>query len=164
MSYAVIDVDGTLHVRDATPSADIIRGEVGGWERGYWEQVRLPVFDNVLRGFVSETGFPDGLARNVVGSLLLMALGAPAQPYAGPVVITGWDPRGEDGKPKIGDVPVMPYLSRLHQCVTHTLAGDDTCPNCTDGWRAGVLDTANMVRTAPTPQIQVFYPGDLGRP
>ncbi|MFD0852378.1 hypothetical protein ACFQ07_09095, partial [Actinomadura adrarensis] len=83
-SYALITVDGALEFRKGNDWRD----QLGPEGRA---RVRT---DEPLAGFVNDCGllFPEKYPRNVVGSLVLVALGAPIQPYAGPVVITGWGP------------------------------------------------------------------------
>lgn len=157
MSFLVVDVDGGLHIRDATPTAETIRAEVGDMD-----QVRLDEPFRTMRGWVNDTGFRDDLPRNVVGSLMLMSCFGPEQPYAGPIVITGWHPfpsSTSEIRPLTADL--IKALRQLHGCITATLAGDHSCDDCTKGWRGAVLELAEVVRTAPTPEIQRFPLGRL---
>jgi len=155
MSLIVVDVVGALHVRHVPVTAETIRAEVGDWDI-----VRLDEPGNVLCGFVSDTGLIDGVTpRNLVGSLMLMSCGGPRQPFAGPVVITGWDPSPSDESEIRPLTPVIAdHLQMMHRCITQTLAGDHTCRSCTPRWRAALAEAAEMVRTAPTPGIQIFTP------
>jgi len=142
MSYLVIDADGTLHHREARPTAETIRSEVGDWD-----MVRCHR-DTSIRGWVGDTGLIDGSPRNIVGSLMLITSGAAVQPYAGRVVITGWHQHTEIE-------PLAPLrvtsLRMMHSCIEDALAGKTDCPSC---YRAAV-EIAEMVRSAPTPQVQV---------
>jgi hypothetical protein len=89
--YVHVDEDGNIEIRTA-PTYNAALDEVGpeGWNR-----VRL---DPGYAGFVNDCGhvLPDRYRRNVVGGVLLMAFGAHAMPYAGPVVFTGWDDHYDD--------------------------------------------------------------------
>jgi len=159
MTYVVIDTDGALHIRDQSPTVEAIRAEVGDWDMvrlGYRGQF-------AIRGWVSDTGLIDGhTPRNVVGSVLVMCCNGPQQPYAGPIVVTGWDEYAEV-------VPLAPdwlmSLQELHQCIGDALAGDDGCTRCGPAWRQDVRNAAEMVRDAPTPAIRVISLDDeLVRP
>lgn len=155
MTYLVIDTEGVLQERDAEPTSAAIRAEVG--EPG-WGMVRMPVPDGTLRGWVNDSGHLAGLLRNVVGSLLLMCCGASQQPYAGPVVITGWDQYAEV-------VPLTPdrveKLRALHSDIRRVLGLDpgEVSAGVPPGVRAGLLRAAEMVGAAPTPTIAPRVPG-----
>jgi hypothetical protein len=93
MRYLVCEVDGTL--REGGRRGDrlnIINEEVGpeGWDR---IRIRTGPFVGMLAAFANDCGLlmPERYPRNVVGSCLLAVLGANMQPYAGPLVLTGWD-------------------------------------------------------------------------
>lgn len=146
--YLVVGVDGTLTHHPATPTSELIRQAVGGW----WDMVRLP---SGLMGWVNDDGHIVGLERNVVGSVLLMALGASHLPYAGPVAITGWHPDTEiTGLPAGGDLLVR----TMRDAIRHALAGgtDD------HGFADAARECADWVREAPTPGITIVSLGTTG--
>jgi len=150
MTYLVIDTDGTLHVRDQTPTLDAINAEVGD---GGKDQVRLRLAD--ARGFVNDVGFRRGLPRNVAGSLLLMCCGASRQPYAGPVVITGWDVYGRDTEIVPLRAELLDGLQALHGDIRAVIDDNDPCEQCTPEWVAQVREAAAFVVAAPTPTITI---------
>lgn len=143
MTYIVVDVDGDLHVRDTPPTIEAIRREVG--EPG-WDMVRLQVPG---RGWVNDTGH-EHLPRNPVGSVLLLVCGAPEHPYAGPVVVTGWD-RHTEFQPL--SPALLAALRSLHTDIRHALGGDggEACTDCTPEWVAQVRRAAEWVTAAATP-------------
>jgi len=150
VTYLVIDTDGALHIRDQTPTLDAINAEVGD---GGKDQVRLRLAG--ARGFVNDVGFRAGLPRNVVGSLLLMCCGASQQPYAGPVVITGWDDYGRDTEIVPLPADVLGPLRALHADLRAILAGDTPCGQCSPEWIAQVRKAAAFVVDALTPTITI---------
>jgi hypothetical protein len=148
LAYAVIGNDGQLHIRDTD-----WRSEVG--PEGPVRVALDPRWR--LAGWVNDCGLLDQATypRNVVGSVLLHSLGAAHQPYAGPVVITGWDP------PPGGEVQPLGALAEisvteLHANVRRALGlneGDATMP---PEWVDAARELADMVRTAPSPRITVL--------
>lgn len=151
MSYIVVDVDGQMHVRDTQPTLDAIRREVG--EPGF-DQIRLRVPG---RGFVNDVGHVQGLPRNVVGSVLLLVCGAAELPYAGPVVVTGWDRHAWESEVLPLRPDVLDALRDLHTDIRHALDGDQAagteCRWCTPEWQAEVRRAAIWMTAAPTPTL-----------
>ncbi|SCL32173.1 protein of unknown function [Micromonospora nigra] len=143
--YVVVDVDGTLTHHPATPTSDLIREAVGNW----WAMVHLP---SGLMGWVDDDGHIKALDYNVVGSVLLMALGAGHMPYAGPVVITGWHPAVEIVEL---DADREHVVKAVHARVCAALA----CSAGGDEFADAVRETAALVRSAPRPTITVAVPG-----
>lgn len=139
--YLRINVDGTLTEYTAEPTSALIREAIGDW----WDMVHLP---NGLMGWVDGDGHVKGLPRNVVGSILLMALGAAQMPYAGPVVISGWHPVREIDPLAVAGEQVV---RAVHARVRAALAGavDD------DGFADAVRETARELHAAPTPAMRV---------
>lgn len=146
--YLVVDVDGTLTHHPTTPTSELIREAVGGW----WAMVRLP---DGLMGWVNDDGHLTGMERNVVGSVLLMALGASHLPYAGPVVITGWHPDTEITA--LASVAEL-YARSVHHQIESALAGAVDGHGFADSAR----ESAAWVREAPTPGITVVALGPAG--
>lgn len=145
MSFAVIDIDGGFAVHNERPTAELIREHVAGW----WDYVPLPATPTI-RGWVNDTGLVDGTTpRNAVGAVLLMCCGAPGQPYAGPVVITGWCDVHEI-EPLSGGA--LDALQLLHRDVTAAIAGDDQAvvAGTPERWASTVREAAKFARTAPT--------------
>lgn len=153
MTYLVIDTDGVLHERDEHPTAAVVEREVG--PEG-WDTVPLRQHPN-LYGWVNDCGHlsPQRYPRNVVGSCVLACFGGSQQPYAGPVVVTGWDP--QSAGPEIR--PLAPDLARavrnVHRDVSAALAGQDPA-HLPPGWAETVRRFAEHVRTAPAPTITVL--------
>ncbi|MBM0275133.1 DUF3846 domain-containing protein [Micromonospora tarensis] len=147
--YLRVDVDGTLTAFEAEPTSALIREAIGDW----WDMVHLP---NALMGWVDGDGHPKGLPRNVVGSILLMALGAAQMPYAGPVVISGWHTSREIVGLAVDREQVV---RAVHARVAAAMAGavDD------DGFADAVRETAAELGAAPTPAMRVVPLGGDGR-
>ena len=149
--YVVISTDGTMVGYPEPPTLARIDAAVGpeGWAR-----VRL---DHGLAGFVNDSGFllPDTYPRNPVGACLLAAFGAGLQPYAGPVVVTGWD-----ATPRAGS-EIRPFtetqqtaVSVAHGHVVRVLADRDVPAGVTEEAAAGIRAYAGFVRSAPAPELQ----------
>lgn len=91
--YAVISApSGDLTLYETAVNRDAISRAVGG----YFDLVRLRQ-QPAMFGYVNADGLvmAPPLARNPIGAGVLVCLGATMSPYAGPVVITGWDPDGQ---------------------------------------------------------------------
>ncbi|WP_431976142.1 hypothetical protein [Micromonospora haikouensis] len=147
--WLVVGVDGTLTHHTTTPTSSMVREAVGDGT----DRVGLPLG---LAGWVDGDGHPKRLSINVVGSVLLMALGAGHMPYAGPVVITGWDPDREVVPlPSGADI----YVRAVHHRVQAALAGavDD------DGFADAVRETAEELRRAQRPTLTVVTLGGEDR-
>lgn len=146
LAYAVIGDDGQLHIRDSS-----WRTEVG--PEG---PVRVALHPSWrMAGWVNDCGFVAGYPRNVVGSVLLHTLGAAHQPYAGCVVITGWDPPpGVEVQPLSGSAEIS--VAHLHANVRRALGMDDGDITLPPEWADAARELAELVRTAPTPKITVL--------
>lgn len=151
--YVVIAPDGSLGFGHRMAAW---RGEVG--RPGPVHVALHPSMP--LAGFVNDDGFRLDLPRNVRGALLLIALGAGIQPYAGPVVVTGWHGRG-------GDVcPLRPrevdHLTRLHADVGRALArearADDSAIDAPHwpGWAADMRAIVPEVADGPAPTMKIL--------
>jgi hypothetical protein len=94
VKYLLIDEDDQLHQRDADDWITIV-GAVGP-EGGNRIQLTRD-----LAAYVNDCSLvlTDRYRRNVIGGLLLLTFGAQRIPYAGPIVLCGWEPaatmRGE---------------------------------------------------------------------
>lgn len=160
MSYLVITPDGTSRREDGTPTLDQIDAIVGpsGWARVHVHP------DRRMAGWVADCGLIDGSPRNIVGSCVLATLGAGHQPYAGPVVITGYDHDSDWGGPE----PLQSWqVETLDEIVTAVQAalGDDhataTPPLGADrSWIYAIREHAEWVRTSQTPKIRIVTDGD----
>ncbi len=168
MKYALIDNDGDLHIKDGD-WADIER-ELG--THG-WDSVRLTQLSpsEGFRGHVSDCGLvlPDIYPRNPVGALVMFALGANIQPYAGPVVITGFAmPRGDDPDVTgLGD-DLLDLVRMAHADVRRALEGNSEAerphewtPAEWQEWAAAQPELAEMVRTAESPGIRIISGRDF---
>jgi hypothetical protein len=141
LTYIVIDQDGDLAERTAAEYTEAL-AEVGpeGWNR-----VQLT---RTMAAWVNDCGLIlDKYRRNPIAGVLLMCLGAQEIPYAGPVVLTGWDARltmmGE--AEVIGLTPVQVDVIRLlHSFVrTETGTGSDV--------GAELVALAGLVRDGQVP-------------
>lgn len=139
-SYVLIRPNGELSFKDGDHRAEI--GPEGA------NQVWLHPARRAA-GWVNDCGLllPERYPRNVIGSILLICLGATPQPYAGPVAVTGWHPRRE-----VCDLPgeAREYLPELVRDIALVLDGEPPAsPWVTGEWAAAVADAADAIRTAP---------------
>jgi hypothetical protein len=143
MRYVLIDNDGELHVKTGNWRADVnsrpgrvtlpTLGARGGWA-----------------GWVDDDSHPLGLPLNMVGGLVLTGVGAAVMPYAGPVVITGWDVHGQPSEVCGLDDDQIREIRDCHYDARAALDG-----------QSGLLydnarEVAEQMRTAPTPTVQVL--------
>lgn len=153
-SYALITPDGELSFKDGDHRPDI--GPEGS------NQVRIDSACGAT-AWVNDVGllFPERFPRNVLGSIALICMGAAPQPYAGPIVITGWHPRWEVcGLSEV----FRRYLSDLARDIALVLDGDvaATATRGLDaGWCAAVADAAAHVRTGPVTPPRLISLEDL---
>lgn len=150
MRYAVTAIDGELTHADDELDWDTVIGVEGK------ARVHLPGL--AVAGWVNDVGllFPKRYQRNVVGSCLLAALGANAQPYAGPVVFTGWN--AENTALGLLEIESLPWpvttLDMFHGAVLKALDGQ-TPRGFSPSWAESMREIAEHVRTAPTPGLTV---------
>lgn len=118
-----------------------------------------------MSGWVNDCGLvlPDRYARNEVGGLVLACLGGPVQPYAGPVVITGWHQcaGGVASEVDLGDREVS-YLTLLVQDIGRALDGQPVSKEL-DGtdWAESIRTIAKVIRTGEVPPIVIRTSGAL---
>ncbi|WP_304452840.1 hypothetical protein [Nocardiopsis sp. YSL2] len=149
MRYIVIAADGTLTAHDRDLD---LRSEVG--PEG---PARVRLATSVLAaGWTNDDGHAQGYPRNTVGSCVLLALGAVGLPYAGPVVLTGWDPIRE-----IRSLTDRGLIERTHRDVLVALGkaerpdGPPPTPR-TLAWESDVREYAGWVKDAPAPTMQLL--------
>ncbi|MEV7871454.1 hypothetical protein AB0P17_36385 [Streptomyces sp. NPDC088124] len=150
MRYAVISPEGTLSIHHDTEPVDV-ETLVGPEGRA---RVRLlPSFGTA--GWVNDCGLalPERYPRNVVGSCVLYAFGAALQPYAGPVVLTGWSPNGAGSEVCSLDMPDVMLVS-IHADVRRALA-NQRLKDFTPSFGTQIREFAEHVRTAPTLGITI---------
>ncbi|MEW2250454.1 hypothetical protein AB0907_24310 [Streptomyces sp. NPDC006975] len=149
MRYAIIAADGDLTHHDGDLNWDAVIGPEGK------DRVRLHP-SLAVAAFVNDVGlyYPDRYPRNVVGSCVLASFGAPVQPYAGPIVFTGWDPANTPlGLSEICSLPQpVETLDTVHGDVLKALA-KQTPRELSPSWAESMREIAEHVRTAPTPGI-----------
>lgn len=151
--FAVIQPDGALTIDERPVTMELVEEAVGpeGWNRAY------PRADCRMVGWLNDCGLlmPEKYPRNEVGGAVLAAMGAPQQPYAGPVVITGYDHGGSGGWPLDLDELRVQAQRALHAAVRSALAGepDDLCPFGPD-WAAEIRRFATQMRTEQ-PRIEI---------
>lgn len=150
MRYAVITPDGELTHHDGALDWRAVLGPEGR------ARVNLPGL--ALSGWVNDCGLldPKRYPRNIVASCVLIALGAAEQPYAGPVVFTGWNPDNTwRGLTEICSLPQpVEHLDVVHGDVLKALAGQ-TPRELSPSWAEQMREYAEHVRTAPTPGITI---------
>lgn len=149
MRYAVVAPDGELTHHDGQLDWHTVVGPEG--RARVTLDARLAV-----TGWVNDCGLfdPKNYPRNPVGSCLLYSLGANLQPYAGPVVFTGWNPANTArGLLEICDLPKpVEALDSIHGAVLKALAGQ-TPRDFSPSWAEQIREIADHARTAPTPAI-----------
>jgi hypothetical protein len=154
ITYGVVGNDGQM-----------IRIETGDWR----SPIGPPGVDRVAlhpvtraSGWVNESGHhqPETHPRNLVGSILLYLLGAPCLPYAGPVVITGWDPPpGCEVIPLVDSASTgvtASYLTEIVTSIPRVLGLEPGPVGRTPSFANDVLYAAEIVTTAPTPRLVVL--------
>jgi hypothetical protein len=113
----------------------------------------------MMAGYVNDCGHLYNLERNVVAGCLLGVLGAAQQPYAGPVVITGWDTRAT----YLGHLEVQSLTPAFVQTLTRIVADIRIVLGVDEGvlsygdelWAADVRMFAAHIRDAATPTMRV---------
>jgi len=156
MRYAVITPSGELaHHGDRFGTEDVDWDAVIGVEGKARVSLRS---DLAATGWVNDVGLldPSRYPRNIVGSCLLAAFGAAVQPYAGPVVVTGWNPEWTKvGLSEICNLPEpVTFLDTVHGDILKALAGQ-TPRDLSPSWAESMREIADHVRTAPTPGLTI---------
>lgn len=150
LRHAIIAVDGELTHHDGRLDWHTVIGPEGR------ARVHLPGL--AVAGWVSDCGLydPKTYPRNITGSCVLAALGARLQPYAGPVVFTGWNPANTAlGLLEIEPLPEpVGTLDTVHGDVLKALAGQ-TPRAMSESWAEQIREIAEHARTAPTPGITI---------
>ncbi|MEI5520737.1 hypothetical protein WB388_08990 [Streptomyces brasiliscabiei] len=150
MRYAVIAADGELTHHDGLLDWHKVIGPEG--------KARVHLHGLAVAGWVNDCGLydPKAYPRNITGSCVLAALGASIQPYAGPVVFTGWNPDNtRRGLIEIEPLPKpVEHLDTVHGDVLKALAGQ-TPRAMSESWAEQIREIAEHARTAPTPGITI---------
>lgn len=119
----------------------------------------------LMTGYVGEFSLlPSANAeRNVIGGVLLGVLGASQQPYAGPVIITGWDSRATyRGEIEVCtlNIALVEALQLLVSDIRKVLGMDDGEPNNRDPqWASQVRLFAEHIRHGE-PELPRILTGD----
>jgi hypothetical protein len=149
--YFVINPDGRASVRDCLSLGQFVLTDCDAAVGvGYAARVGLnPAW--MMTGYVNDCGLLPtlDLERNVVGGVLLGVLGGSEQPYAGPVVVCGWDERATS----LGQVEVeslmSPHVDVLNEMVADiriVLGMDEGTPSHSDPvWAADVRMFAEYI-------------------
>lgn len=136
--YVVLHPDGTLteHPDPATSAA--VRDAVGPFDL-------FPIQAH-LYGYVNDDGLrhQDRYALNITGGAVVAALGAYPHVFAGPIVVTAWNPSGSG--PEIRDLTYQQaaMVRRTHAAVTQVLSGGTV--EAPAKWRDAVRLYADTVR------------------
>jgi len=162
--YFLVETDGTASICESASreqflheDADLAVG-VGGATR-----VRL-YHGWMMTGYVNDCGLLRQLPRNVVGGVLLGVLGAGQQPYAGPVVVCGWDTRATYmGQLEVQGLtpPFVEALERIVADIRIVLGMDEGTPSRDDpAWAADVRTFADYIRDGEAPAMRVVSGDD----
>ncbi|MFJ2178944.1 hypothetical protein ACIOHE_39380 [Streptomyces sp. NPDC087851] len=144
----MIDTEGALSIHHDSPRPDF-RTLVGPEGQA---RVQLHPWYGAA-GWVNDCGLtlPDRYPRNVVGSCVLFSFGAALQPYAGPVILTGWSQNGGGSEVcslDMPDVMLVSIVSDVRRALTNERLAD-----LTPSFATQIREVAEHVRTAPTPGI-----------
>ena len=153
MTYLVIEPDGTVRHEQQTPTLGRIDAIV---QHGGWARVRL-ADEWGMAGWVSDCGLISGAPRNPVGACVLATLGASQQPYAGPVVLTGYDHNSDWGGPESLQPGRVGTLSGICDAVHDALAGRPLHGSwLSPEWGIEIRAFAEMVQSAPVPPWRIL--------
>lgn len=162
--YFLVETDGTVSICESGSREQFLYEDrdlavgVGGATR-----VRVaPGW--MMTGYVNDCGLIRQLPRNVVGGVLLGVLGAGQQPYAGPVVVCGWDDRAT----YMGELEVQSLtplltetLERIVADIRIVLGIDRGTPSRDDpAWAADVRTFADYIRDGEAPPMRVVSGDD----
>lgn len=152
MTFAVVDIEGTLTIRPDRATREAVNAVMPG---GWWDMVRLHLRPDLF-GFVDDSGHVTGLPRNPVGAVMLAYLGANAigNPYAGPVVITGWQEPSDGSEIRDLTGAQVEFLRERHAQLSDVLAGGELW--FSPDHREGIRQYAEFVRTAPSPETVII--------
>lgn len=169
VTYLVIDDDDNATLTRHNGSPTVVRVEEHlrgrGWNRIY------PNRHYGMCGWASDVGLvsPDVFARNPVASCVAVSLGAPAQPYAGPIVFTGYA-YDQSGDPEAMGDKALDMIDAVYRQIRAALGmpaytgahlrdlgpvdpGDP--PWLNPDWVEGIRAFASEVREGPTPGMTV---------
>jgi len=120
-----------------------------------WNRIQLT---SSLSAFVNDCSLllPDRYKRNPIGGLTIIALGARLIPYAGPIVITGWDPSAtnRDEPEIIGLTPLQVAMIRA----ANEMIDEIICCKTPDV-REEVVNIANMINYGDIPPVTIRTTG-----
>lgn len=155
MKYLLLTTDGDLESRDGDYAAEL---GAHGVAHVWLHQMRYP-----LHAMVPESGLllPELYPFNEVGTALLVSLGAPLQPYAGPVVLTCWDTCAE----VVGvDEGSGLLLELLHGRIRGALADDPAVPvpktALLRDWRRDIRAVVALARTGHVSPTRIAATAD----
>ncbi|MEV0616105.1 hypothetical protein AB0I81_22520 [Nonomuraea sp. NPDC050404] len=146
--HVIIDLDGELHVA------------IGDWKARFRPhapgRVTIPTLGALgeWAGWINDDSHPLGLPRNPIGGLVLTGLGANVIPYAGPIVITGWNPHGPTEVCDLTEAQIA-TIADCHTDARAAMNGEEGA--LYDRGRA----VAEQMRTAPTPTVQLLTGEEL---
>lgn len=164
MTHVLITVEGEVEPHPGPVSAQQIQRDLGTW----WDMVPLRHLP-ILMGFVADNGHEVGMPYNLVGTVAAFVLGGGPYPLAGPVVITGWDPRQSvsDGHGGSELAPIMtevrPILAEMLTCVRQALGLEPGEPATGPEWVAEVVAVAAELMAMERPTLTVLEPTELPR-
>lgn len=164
MKYIVIDEDGQLRQR-AAPNYRVALRDVGpeGHDRVSFPAAAALVGPEHVRlaGFVNDVSNlrPDVYGRNLIGSCVLATYGANVRPYAGSIVLTGWEALSSDVEIRSLTDEQVTAIRETHTDVRIALglATGTLSRLATDRWQRAMLGVAEVVRIGPTPTLTVLH-------
>lgn len=149
MRAMIIAADGDLQIGDVGGAFEDVLGPEGRARVGLHPRTGSA-------GWVNDCGllFPDRYPRTIVGSCVLIAAGGAAQPYAGPVVITGWNSQADGPETCDLNPNSLAYFQRLHADVRTALAGH-TPHGTGPAWAQHMREVAEGITAQPTPTLTI---------
>jgi hypothetical protein len=159
MTYIVITPDRRQpDIRDGAPSPERLSDLVGGLP----EKVGTSLGGSAVM-WVNDDFVALGLERNILGTVLASVLGAPLQPYAGTVVITGLVTDPMEGYIA---TELQPDVAMVIEAALHdgsVVVGLHECElldvDIPADLRQKLLDAAHLARTGHVPPPQYFTIG-----
>lgn len=153
--YVVMSEDGEMVVHRDQATIGRVREEITREGEKTPNTVYLDP-ESRMAGWVNDVSLitPALFGRNVVGSCVLVTMAAGQMAYAGPLVITGYNPRSTSGAPLDLTVGQVEILTNIHTAVRSVLAGEPpTSPNMPPGWAAAIVQFAEFVRDGGPPRM-----------
>lgn len=153
--YALLGTAGDLIIGDVEAPFQTLVGPPG--KAHVW--LSCDQGPREFAGWVNDVGLANGMQLNAVGGLVLIALGAKAMPYAGPIVVTGWrfPSAGSELRPLLAEQ--VAFIRGIHADARRA-AGLDDSPPVDAEWVAQAREVLEEIRAMPRPTL-TFRSGPL---